>query len=294
MSASAVGVTLLPVRAIHKRAVKRGELAVNPTADLELPAVRGGRDRIAAPDECSRLLVALPEADRPLWATAMYAGLRRGELMALRVEDVNLAAGTIHVRRSWDPSDGEIAPKSAKGDRRVPVPAVLRDYLDQHLIALPWPAGLVFGRSAASPFDPDITYSTSTSLDMNGTRSCCLPSTAHIGHSSSTRHHALAPPWPARRAEREVENGFLDPQPGAAHARHHAVDCAFETFAAARTSKLLRSIPSRSRRRPTRPTPRSWSAPARSTSASPTSRRPSSPGLRAWMSCPSARWSRPR
>jgi hypothetical protein len=31
------------------------------------------------------LLEALPECDRPLWATAMYAGLRRGELMALRI-----------------------------------------------------------------------------------------------------------------------------------------------------------------------------------------------------------------
>jgi integrase len=155
MSASAVGVTLLPVRAIYKRAVKRGEIAVNPTADLELPAVRGGRDRIASPDECSRLLERLPETDRPLWATAMYAGLRRGELMALRVEDVDLAAGKIHVRRSWDPSEGEIAPKSAKGDRRVPVPAVLRDYLDEHLISLGWTSELVFGSSAVSPFDPD-------------------------------------------------------------------------------------------------------------------------------------------
>jgi hypothetical protein len=30
------------------------------------------------------MLAAISDRDRPLWATAMYAGLRRGELMALR------------------------------------------------------------------------------------------------------------------------------------------------------------------------------------------------------------------
>src|SRR5437764_1190576 len=50
LSASTVGVTLLPLRAIYKRAIARGEIAVNPTTGLEMPAVRGGRDRIAAPD----------------------------------------------------------------------------------------------------------------------------------------------------------------------------------------------------------------------------------------------------
>jgi integrase len=55
--------------------------------------------------------------DRPLWATAFYAGLRRGELRGLRDEDVDLEANEIHVRRGWDDVDGEIDPKSAKGTR---------------------------------------------------------------------------------------------------------------------------------------------------------------------------------
>ena len=36
------------------------------------------------PERAGELLAALSRADRPLWATAIYAGLRRGELMALR------------------------------------------------------------------------------------------------------------------------------------------------------------------------------------------------------------------
>ncbi len=62
----------------------------------------------------------------------MYAGLRRGELTALRWEDVDLAQGVIHVKRGWDHIEGEIAPKSREGRCKVPVPAPLRDVLLEH------------------------------------------------------------------------------------------------------------------------------------------------------------------
>ena len=58
--------------------MSRGEVDLNPTTGLELPAVRGKRDRIASPEEAARLIAALPASDRALWATAMYGGLRRG------------------------------------------------------------------------------------------------------------------------------------------------------------------------------------------------------------------------
>jgi integrase len=76
-----------PVRAIYRYALRNPSsgVAVNPTVGLELPSTKGPRERIAPPDECAKLLSAL-RADRALWATAMYAGLRRGELQSLRVE----------------------------------------------------------------------------------------------------------------------------------------------------------------------------------------------------------------
>jgi integrase len=142
-----------PLRVVYRRAFTRGEVAVNPAMGLELPAVRGKRDRIASPDEASKLLAALPEGDRALWATAMYAGLRLGELQALRWEDVDLAAGRLRVERSWDPVEGVIAPKSKAGRRTVPIAAVLRDYLDECKLRASWSEGLVFGRSPSTPFN---------------------------------------------------------------------------------------------------------------------------------------------
>jgi integrase len=142
---------VMPLRVIYRRAVKLGDVAVNPTAGLDLPAVRGTRDRIASPEEAAALIAALPEGDGALWATAFYAGLRLGELRGLRWEDVDLASGVIRVERSWDPREGAVEPKSRAGRRAVPVPAVLRDYLVEHRMTQ-GRAALVFGRSGERPF----------------------------------------------------------------------------------------------------------------------------------------------
>lgn len=142
---------LMPLRVIYRRAIEDGDVAVNPCTSLRLPAVRGKRDRIASPDEAERLIAALPDPLRPLYATACYAGLRRGELQALRWSDVDLGNGRIHVRHSWDEQAGEVEPKSAAGKRTVPIAAVLRDYLDEHRLRTRGD-GLVFGLDAERPF----------------------------------------------------------------------------------------------------------------------------------------------
>ncbi len=54
-SASTTRNAVLPLRAIYRRAVHRDEVATNPTVKLALPAVRGRRDRVARPDEASRV-----------------------------------------------------------------------------------------------------------------------------------------------------------------------------------------------------------------------------------------------
>ncbi|MDH4103540.1 MAG: hypothetical protein OEV29_09175, partial [Thermoleophilia bacterium] len=107
--ASTIRNTFMGLRALYRRAVARGDIAVNPTAGLQLPAVRGRRDRIASVSEADKLLAVLPDGDRALWSTAFLAGLRRGELMALDVEhafDANSVASRIAVERSYDPVAG--------------------------------------------------------------------------------------------------------------------------------------------------------------------------------------------
>jgi integrase len=51
LNPSTIRCTVLPLRAIFRRAVSRGELVVNPCDGLELAAVRSRRERIADPAE---------------------------------------------------------------------------------------------------------------------------------------------------------------------------------------------------------------------------------------------------
>ena len=155
MNGGTVRNVLIPLRVICRRALVRGELAANPTAGLELPVQRGRRDRIASPRETARLLEALPPGDRPVWAAAMYAGLRAGELQALRWEDVDLVRGVLHVRRSWDQYEGLIEPKSRAGRRTVPILRRLRVQLEEHRHLLPM-TGFVFGRDPERPCDRSV------------------------------------------------------------------------------------------------------------------------------------------
>jgi integrase len=97
---------------------------------IDLPEGSSKRPkRIASAVEAAELLAALPVEDRPVWATAFYAGLRRGELQALRVCDVDFGANLVSVERGWDQVEGVIEPKSRAGRRSVHLLAVLRDYL---------------------------------------------------------------------------------------------------------------------------------------------------------------------
>jgi len=152
---STVRNALMPLRVIFRRAAEDGDVAVNPCAHLRLPAVRGRRERIASPDEAERLLAALPERDRPVWAAALYAGLRRGELLALRWENVDLASGVIRVERAYDDKERvEIEPKSLAGRRAVPIVGALRDVLVEHKQRQGRDVGLAFGAGAERPLQP--------------------------------------------------------------------------------------------------------------------------------------------
>ena len=152
---STVRNTILPLRAIFRRALQREEVAVNPTAKLELPANRRSQDRVARPEEAAALIEALPIGEQPLWATALYGGLRRGELQALQWEDVDFEHGLIRIRRSWDRLEGFIEPKSRAGRRRVPLTNQLRRTLLHHRVRQGHGGhGFVFGASPTTPFHP--------------------------------------------------------------------------------------------------------------------------------------------
>jgi integrase len=104
------------------------------------------------PEQVRTLLAAAGELDdedrdgrrvrRPLLATLAYAGLRIGELLALRWRDVDLASGHLHIRAS----------KTEAGVRSVDVQPELRaELVGWKLCADPKPDDLVFGTRTGQP-----------------------------------------------------------------------------------------------------------------------------------------------
>jgi integrase len=85
----------------------------------------------------------------------MYAGLRRGEAMALRWSDVDLKAGTIEVRRSGDLASGGPADTKNRTRRKVPIIGLLRESLAAERLRQPPGVELCFALDGGGPFRAD-------------------------------------------------------------------------------------------------------------------------------------------
>jgi integrase len=153
LDGSTIRNTVNPLRRIYKK--HRYQIPVNPTAGLEFIAPRNAPKEPVLPDVASAMIEALRVDDGPIIATAFYAGLRKGELQALRIEDVELYEGwgVVHVRRNWDRYEGEVAPKSGAGIRSIPIPRQLYEVLDEHLLRIDRTEGLLFGPNGSEPFN---------------------------------------------------------------------------------------------------------------------------------------------
>jgi integrase len=112
---------LVALHSIFKRAMKVYGLPRNPLATVERPrlAKRAGIDVLSREEVMALVGAAANDQDGILFLTAAFTGLRLGELLGLRWEDVDFDADTIRVRRNW--TDGrEGTPKNGR-DRAVPL-----------------------------------------------------------------------------------------------------------------------------------------------------------------------------
>lgn len=117
----------------------------DPFKGLQLPRGETPRERIAPPEEMALLIAALDMKDRALLGLGAYAGLRRGEILALAREHIDLKARMIHVRIAWDPNAGEFVElKTRNGIRSVPIVQRLVILLEDHLEAMPDGQQLLF------------------------------------------------------------------------------------------------------------------------------------------------------
>jgi integrase len=121
---------LVLLHGIMKRAKRKGWIPSNPAEDAERVSVgRTGEFNVLSPEEVH----AVARAERSelfgaIYVTAAFAGLRMGELRALRWADVDFAKRLLHVRRNFT-ADAFGAPKSQRV-RSVPMSDPVARVLD--------------------------------------------------------------------------------------------------------------------------------------------------------------------
>jgi len=131
------------VRSLTKRKKKRSKAE-------QRRKLKVGVD-IPDPAEIKAIIAKLDGRWRPLLLTAMFTGLRASELRGLWWSDIDLSKGELHVHQRADEYNTMAAPKSAAGERSVPLPPTVASVLREWRLACPkGPPGLVFPNGAGN------------------------------------------------------------------------------------------------------------------------------------------------
>jgi integrase len=123
-------------------------------SDLTLP--RDGikkEQRCFTAEETGRIISAAPEPFATIWALTAVLGLRVGEVLALRVSDLDFAQKLIRVRQSLDSATRKVqACKSRASSADVPMPPQLEIRLLRHLARGLSETGLLFFNRNGRPY----------------------------------------------------------------------------------------------------------------------------------------------
>lgn len=186
--------TLVPLREMLSHAVDWGYLESSPAAMVK-PLRREPTEReVLSPDELAVVLDAAEGQYALLFRMAALLGLRRGELLGLRWDDLELDRRRLHVRQTYT-NTGFGSPKSRAGRRVVPLtPGIVRE-LRRHRLSTPSnEGGLVFASSAGTPIDPrNLVTAWHRTLRKAGVRMLAFHSLRHTAVSLMIAHEGLNP-----------------------------------------------------------------------------------------------------
>lgn len=131
------------MRAAFKGTDKEYPHALDAVRNAKLPVVKKKPAGVHAltPEQARTLLAAVePLRTKALYWVALLLGLRQGELLALRVEDVDLKKKTLRVEGAHQPQKGKgivrIPTKTDASETLLPLPAALVPVLREHLAML--------------------------------------------------------------------------------------------------------------------------------------------------------------
>lgn len=142
------------LRAVMAAAVLDRVIAVSPAVRLALPRREQSKVVPLSVVEVRTVAAAMPPRCRALVLVAAGLGLRLGELLGLRVEDVDFLRRTVHIRVQLLLNTKNRGPlKTPRSERDIPLPTMVAEALAAHMAEYPpGKDGSVFTARHGGPF----------------------------------------------------------------------------------------------------------------------------------------------
>jgi integrase len=134
---------LASLKSILSEAQRRGLVAQNAAQPVKVDVKKRDQRKLAAgrdipsKEEVQTILAKADGRWRPLFITAIFTGMRSSELRGLAWDDVDVEQKVIHVRQRADHWGAMGAPKSAAGDRKIPMSPMVVNALQEWRLTCP-------------------------------------------------------------------------------------------------------------------------------------------------------------
>lgn len=156
LAPSTVAQQVTMLRGIFSAAVLDRLVGSSPVVRIAMPRADTERVVPLTVDQVRDLAAAVPERNRAMVLTQAGLGLRIGELLALRVQDISFLGRTARVEYQLAERTRErVEPKTPRSRRTIPLPQFVGEALSEHIRQ--WPAlgdGSVFyGPRSRRPYD---------------------------------------------------------------------------------------------------------------------------------------------
>lgn len=185
------------IRAVLRRALNIAlrwrYISSNPAVLVEVSVPKKRTHAVLTPEELSKLLAALKgHRWEALYWLVVYLGLRKGEVLGLHVDDVNLAAKTITISSALQRQKGALVrktPKTESSRRELPIPDAVLVLLTAH-IARQRAAGceFLFTTSLGTPIEPgNLNRHFAAALKRAGVRKVRFHDLRHLAASELIR-----------------------------------------------------------------------------------------------------------
>ena len=169
--------TIALLDAAYQRAVRSGQLSENPCIGISLPKQKKREIQTLSPEQLGAFIEKLQNQRRDIrvgYMLCLMCGLRRGEVLGLHEEDVNIPFRQISINKTRYIVEGKEyiqQTKTARSNRRLALPKVLADeialLIEEHHAQEWYHSDILIQDAFGDPVSPSVFSSLIRSIDKD-------------------------------------------------------------------------------------------------------------------------------